>query len=280
MHPPILQPLLKLIPSILQPLTRRLNIIHTDTYMSKALAMVLIPITTLIVGIVLRTVVVRKLDDAFAVGPVIRVGDGFGTVVGHEVEVKFVVGKLEFVDLLHAEEFVEFDRGFGVFDPEHGVVEPGHIHQFNARSQQRIVYTDLYLLVSVILATVAYCLVAVLVSCAVISVVRCKAESMDQAVVVVRFNGTLGHFVQDMTFVTLMRGNFRPLHRCYARLIVTTTDLPSDEYSKYEPTLENGIEKSDLFTVAIKVLHMDGRGSVDQARTTDSLSFAGVFSCI
>lgn len=95
--------------------------------MSKTFPMILVAIATLIVGVVLGAVVVRELDDAFAVGPVVRMTDGFGGIVGHEVEVEFVVRELELVDLLHAEELVELDGFLGVLDPQHGVVEPEHI---------------------------------------------------------------------------------------------------------------------------------------------------------
>jgi len=57
----------------------------------------------------LGAVVVGQLEDAFAVGPVLVGGGGLRRVVGEEVEVEFVVGEGELVDLFEAEEFVVFD---------------------------------------------------------------------------------------------------------------------------------------------------------------------------
>lgn len=88
MHPSILQPLLEFIPSIFQSLARGLDIVDADTGMSIALAVVLVTVAGLVVGVVLGAVVVGELDDAFAVGPVVGVGDGFGRVVGEEVEIE------------------------------------------------------------------------------------------------------------------------------------------------------------------------------------------------
>lgn len=65
----------------------------------------------------------RELDETLAIRPVGSCGCALLVVVGEEVEGEFVFGEVELVDLFHAEELVEFDGGFGVFDPEHGVVQ-------------------------------------------------------------------------------------------------------------------------------------------------------------
>ena len=59
----------------------------------------------------------RELDDTFTVGPVVAVRYGARRVVGEEVEVEIVVGEFLLFDQVHAEVFVEFHGGFGVFHP-------------------------------------------------------------------------------------------------------------------------------------------------------------------
>ena len=85
MHLPILQLLLELIPSILQPLTSSLNVIYRDTNVSEAFAWVLIAIVGLVGGVVFGAVVVSEFDDALAISPMVTMRSGFWGVVGEEV---------------------------------------------------------------------------------------------------------------------------------------------------------------------------------------------------
>lgn len=64
-----------------------------------------------------------QLDKALSIGPVGSRRCALLVIVREEVKGEFVFGEVELVDLFHAEELIELDRGFGVVDPEHGVVQ-------------------------------------------------------------------------------------------------------------------------------------------------------------
>ena len=70
---------------------------------------VCVAISDFVVGVVFGAVVVSKLDDALAIGPMVAVRNGLGAVVCEEVEVELRIGVLDLVDELEAEEFVERD---------------------------------------------------------------------------------------------------------------------------------------------------------------------------
>ena len=112
-HAAVRQFLLELIPSVFEPLAGRLDVVDADANVSEALARIAVAVGNFEGGVVLRAVVVRQLEDAFAVGPVVACGGGLGRVIGEEVQVEFVVRKGELVDLFEAEELVVFDCGLG-----------------------------------------------------------------------------------------------------------------------------------------------------------------------
>jgi hypothetical protein len=108
-HPAISQLLLEFVPRILDSLAGSLEIVHTDTCMSKTSIGLRIPSRNLIVGIVLGSVIVCQLDEAFAIAEVVGVGDCLGTVVTHEIEVKLGFRLFNLSNHLHTEVFVELD---------------------------------------------------------------------------------------------------------------------------------------------------------------------------
>ena len=137
-----LELLLKLVSGIADAFTSGLDVVDTDANVPEAFAMVFVAIGDFEVGVALRAVVVGQLDDAFAVCPVVVVGDGLGRVYGvaepsayvycgtdeaaraafarticQEVQVELVVGKLKLVDDAHAQVLVELDAGLGIFHP-------------------------------------------------------------------------------------------------------------------------------------------------------------------
>jgi hypothetical protein len=86
--------------------------------MAKALVRFCVAIADGVVGIVLGAVVVCKLDDAFAVGPVIAVRGSLGTIVCEETKVELGIGVLDLVDLFHTKELVELDRALWILDTD------------------------------------------------------------------------------------------------------------------------------------------------------------------
>lgn len=116
MHTSILQLLLEAISGIAQSLAGSLDVVDANTDMAKALRL-LVTVMRFEVGIILSAVVVGQLDDTFTIGPMVVVRDGLWAVVGEKVEIELVVGEFKLVDLLHAEELVEFDAGLWVLDP-------------------------------------------------------------------------------------------------------------------------------------------------------------------
>ena len=79
-----------------------MDVVHADTDMSESFARLAVTISNLEVIVVLRAIVMRQLEDAFAVRPMVIGRDGLRRVVGEEVEVEFVVWEGEFVDLFQA----------------------------------------------------------------------------------------------------------------------------------------------------------------------------------
>lgn len=62
-----------------------------------------------VIWVVLGAVVVRKLDDAFSICPMVSVRDCLGAIVCEEVEVELGVRVLKLVDQLQTEKLVELD---------------------------------------------------------------------------------------------------------------------------------------------------------------------------
>jgi len=92
-------------------LARGLDIIDADTKVSKALTWLRIAVGDLKVWVVFAPVVVCEFDYTLTVRPVVSGGGALGGVVGEEVEIEFVFRELEFADLFHSKELVEFDLG-------------------------------------------------------------------------------------------------------------------------------------------------------------------------
>ena len=78
-----------------------LDVVDADADVAEALRLA-VAVVGFVVGVVLGAVVVGQLDNAFAIRPVVAVGDGARTVVSEEVKVEFVVGEGELVHELHA----------------------------------------------------------------------------------------------------------------------------------------------------------------------------------
>ena len=64
-----------------------------------------------------------ELNDTLSVSPMIAMRDCRRAIEGHEVEIEFCIGVLDLVDEFEAEKLIILDGFFGVFDPQHGVVE-------------------------------------------------------------------------------------------------------------------------------------------------------------
>lgn len=77
-----LELLLKLVSGIANAFTSGLDVVDADADVSEAFAVVFVAIGNLEVRVTLRAVVVGQLDEAFAVCPVVVVGDGLGRVYG------------------------------------------------------------------------------------------------------------------------------------------------------------------------------------------------------
>lgn len=111
-HPAISQLLLEFVPRVLNSLTRSLEIVHTNAGMPKSSIRLSIASGNFVVGIVLGSVVMCQLNEAFAVAEVVGVGDCLGTVVTHEIKVEFGFGLFNLSNHLHTEVLVEFDCQF------------------------------------------------------------------------------------------------------------------------------------------------------------------------
>lgn len=62
------------------------------------------------------TIIVGKFNDSFSIGPVVVVGNRLWGVVRKEVQIEFVVWKLELVDLLHAQVLIESNTSLWILD--------------------------------------------------------------------------------------------------------------------------------------------------------------------
>jgi hypothetical protein len=77
--------------------------------MSKTLVWFSIASIDFVIGIILRSIVMRQFDEALAITPVVGVGDSFGRVVAHEVKIELGFGLFNLPNHFHAEVLIEFD---------------------------------------------------------------------------------------------------------------------------------------------------------------------------
>jgi hypothetical protein len=117
-HTTVAKLLLELVARILEALTCSLQVIDRDAEMSKALVRFRVAIGDLIAGVVFSAVVVRKLDDALAVGPMLSVRGGLWAVIREEVEIEFGIWILQLLDLLKPKKFIEFDTSLRILDAD------------------------------------------------------------------------------------------------------------------------------------------------------------------
>ena len=142
LHPTVGQFLLEEVASVLEPLARDLDVVDRDGDVSKATVGLGVAIGHTVVGVVLRSVVVRQFQHAVAVCPVAVTLQRLGTVVREEVKGELVFREVELLNLAEAQKLVEFhwrpkqtickSNATGrvwklptgllwVLDPEHGV---------------------------------------------------------------------------------------------------------------------------------------------------------------
>ncbi len=77
--------------------------------MAEASAGLVVPVRDPEGRVVFRAVVVRELDEALSVGPVVTVGEGLWAVVCEEVQAEFAIREVKLVDPLETEQLVEPD---------------------------------------------------------------------------------------------------------------------------------------------------------------------------
>jgi len=123
LHAPIGQAFLEFDAGVLEALAGGLDVVDANACVAKTLAGLGVAVGDFEVRVVLGAVVVCEFKDTLTAGPSFAGGDGFGAVVGEEIEVELGFGLLDLVDLLQAEEFVEFDAAFRVLDSNHGMIE-------------------------------------------------------------------------------------------------------------------------------------------------------------
>jgi hypothetical protein len=108
-HAAIGEFLLEAIACVLDALARGLDVVDADARVAEAAVRLDIAVVDLVVGIIFGAVVVGEFDEALTVEDAVPAGDGFGRVVAEEVEVELGFSKLELLEKLHAEEFIELD---------------------------------------------------------------------------------------------------------------------------------------------------------------------------
>lgn len=108
-HPAIGQLLLEWIPSVLDTLAGSLDVIDTDTGVTKPTMRVLVSIIDLVLGVVLSAIVVSELDETFSVKGRVSLRNGPSGVITQEVEVELVVRELELFDNAHSQEPIELN---------------------------------------------------------------------------------------------------------------------------------------------------------------------------
>lgn len=115
-HASVRKLLLELVASIFKALASGLEIIYRNTQVTKALVWLRVAIGDLVIWVILGAIIVRQLDDALPISPVVSMRHCFWAVVRKEVEIKFGVWIRKLVDECHAQELVELEGPFGILD--------------------------------------------------------------------------------------------------------------------------------------------------------------------
>lgn len=115
LHSAIGQPLLELIPRVLDALTRGLDVVDRDADVPEPAVRLLVAMVDGVALVRLGAVVVRQLDNALAVEGAVAVRRRRRPVVRQEVEVELRLGERQLLDQAEAQELVELDcRGFAI----------------------------------------------------------------------------------------------------------------------------------------------------------------------
>lgn len=107
-HPTLGEFLLERVTGILDPLACGLDVVDRDSKVTKPTVRLSVAIGHAVVRVILGAVVVGELEDGIAVGPMAVALERGGAVVREEVKRKLVLGKVKVLDLIEAQEFVEF----------------------------------------------------------------------------------------------------------------------------------------------------------------------------
>lgn len=109
LHAAVAQSLLEAVAGVLEAAARGLDVVDGDAHVAEAAMRLRIPIIHLVVGVVLRPVVVRQLDEPLPVERAVALRQSARPVVPQEVQVELGLGELQVLDQAHAEELVELD---------------------------------------------------------------------------------------------------------------------------------------------------------------------------
>lgn len=116
-HPALGELLLEWIPGVLNSLARSLDVVHSDSQVSKTTVGFCVAIVDAVIGVVFGTVVVGEFENSIAVRPMAVTLEGRGPIVGEEVKGELVLGEVEVLDLVETQELVEFHYPRLAIDP-------------------------------------------------------------------------------------------------------------------------------------------------------------------
>lgn len=109
LHAAVGQLLLEPVPGLLEPPTRRLDVVDRDAEVPEAAVRLHVAVADRVARVILGPVVVRQLDDALAVREDVAVRRCRWRVVRQEVQVELGLGELQLLHQAQPQELVELD---------------------------------------------------------------------------------------------------------------------------------------------------------------------------
>ena len=107
-HTALCELLLEGIAGILKSLASGLNVIHRDSNVTKSAVRLGVTVDNAVVGIILGAMVMSEFQDTVAISEMAFTLERLGSVVGKEVKRELVVGEINLIDLVEAQELVKF----------------------------------------------------------------------------------------------------------------------------------------------------------------------------
>jgi hypothetical protein len=108
-HAAVRKLLLEFVAGILEALAGRLDVVDADACVTKTAVRLLVAVVYGIFGVILRAIIVRKLDKALSVEGSVAMGQGLGAIIAEKVQIELGVRELKLLDHTHTKKLVKLD---------------------------------------------------------------------------------------------------------------------------------------------------------------------------